>query len=286
MTKTILMGVSALAIMAAIPAFAANEVKTEAGGTVKVEGPNTANKATDAQNTDKISSEKVEQAAEDVSDAVDEAYRDMRDFFTGNTAPKDLKNTNVPKSQTASGMIGQTIKGMDGKNVGKVHDIIVGKNGNAEMVIVSDGGLLGVGDKLAAFDYDVIVSSNKDGDVISTLSEKNVDRAVEFSYDAKDAGDNVRVLPAGGYSVAKILDGQLLDPQDKAVADVENISFRGGKADLAIVAFNQVLGLGGEKAVLDFNELALVQKDKGDVDFRLTAAQAAQFEKFKQQTSN
>ena len=56
MNKTILMSVSALALVMAMPAFAAGDVKTETGGEVKVEGPNTANKATDAQNTDKISS--------------------------------------------------------------------------------------------------------------------------------------------------------------------------------------------------------------------------------------
>jgi hypothetical protein len=285
MLKSILMGASALAILAAIPAFAANEVKTETGTTVKVEGPNTHNKADDAANTGKISSEKVEKAADDVSAAVDEAYRDMRDFFKGETAPKDLKNMQITKSQTAAGMIGQPIKDMNDKTVGKVHDIIVDKNGGAKMVIVSDGGVLGMGDKLAAFDYDVIVSRNKDGDVISTLTEKTIDRAVEFSYDAKDAGENVRVLPVGGYSVAKILDGKLPDPQSKSVGEVENIAFRNGEADLVVVAFNQILGLGGEKAVLNYDELSLVQKDKG-VDFRLTAAQAAQFEKFKQKASN
>jgi hypothetical protein len=53
-----------------------------------------------------------------------------------------------------------------------------------------------------------------------------------------------------------------------------------------IVAFDQVLGMGGERAALDFDALKLTQTDSG-VQFQLSAAQSANFEKYKKAvTSN
>lgn len=277
MKKSILMGVSVLAMMAAIPALA-ETVKTETGAAVKVEGPQNAKAGTE-KNLEKTG-QAIEEAAEDLSDSVDQAYRDMRTFFQGETGPKDLATINIEASQTAEGMIGQSVQGTDGKRVGKVEDIILDKNGNAEMVIVSEGGILGLGDRLAAFDYDVVTAQNQEGDVLSTLTNDKVKQVAEFSYDQKDASDKVRVLPAGGYSTKKILEANLVDPKNSTVADVENVVFRNGQAEYLIAAFNQVLGLGGEKAVMNYDELSLVQ-DEGDIRFRLSAEQTAKFEKFK-----
>lgn len=298
MKKSVLLGVSALALAIAMPA-SAETVKTETGNTVKVEGPNTYTKADDARVADKIDSEKVEknleqagnsveEAAEDVGDAINEAYRDMRDYFRGEQGPQDIRNVEIAASQTASGMIGQPVKDVSGKKIGSVHDIIIDRDGAARMVVVSDGGILGLGDKLAAFDYDVIINRDKNGDVISTLSEEAIDKVAEFSYDTKKAGDKVRVMPSGGISVKEVLDADLLSPDNETVATVDNLVFRGGEASMLIVTFNKVLGLGGEKAVMTYDDIALVEsgKDKKEVDFRLTAQQAARFESFKDTASN
>ncbi len=296
MKKSILMGVSALALTIAMPALAQNAVKTEEGRPVTVEGPNSYTKADDARAAGKINSEKVEKGlsdagdaiektADDIGDSVTEAYRDMRDYFNGQQGPQDIKNVNVAASQTATGMIGQPVKDVSGKKIGKVHDIIVDRDGNAQMVVLSEGGIMGLGDKLAAFDYGVIINRNEKGDVISTLTKEAVDGVAEFSYDTSKKGDKVRVMPQGGISVAKILDGELLGPDNKSVAAVDNVGFRAGKADTLIVTFNKVLGLGGQKAVMRYNDIALVEKNS-EVDFQLTAQQAARFESFKATASN
>lgn len=298
MKKTVLLGVSALALAIAVPA-SAETVKTESGNTVKVEGPNTYTKADDARAAGKIDSEKVERnlekagnsvekAAENVGDAINEAYRDMRDYFQGEQGPQDIRNVEIAASQTATGMIGQPVKDVAGKKIGSVHDIIIDRDGAARMVVVSDGGVLGLGDKLAAFDYGVIINRDKNGDVISTLNEDALDKVAEFSYDTSKTGDNVRVMPSGGISVKKILDADLLSPDNKTVATVDNLVFRGGEASMLVVTFNKVLGLGGEKAVMNYDEIALIEsgKDKKDVDFRLSAQQAARFENFKDTASN
>lgn len=296
MNKAFLMGVSALALAMATPALA-ETVKTETGNAVRVEGPNTHTKADDARNAGKIDEKKVERAlnntgeaientANDVADAVSEGYRDMRDYFRGDQSFKDTKSMQVTTNQTATGMIGQPVKDVGGKRIGKVHDIIIDREGNAQMVVVSDGGILGLGNKLAAFDSSVIIKRDPNGDVISSLTQEAIDNVAEFSYDTKKAGDNkVRTMPAGGISVAKVLDADLMNPENKAVASVDNVTFRNGQADLLIVTFNKVLGIGGEKAAMNFDDLALVENGK-DVDFRLTAQQAARFENAKETSAS
>lgn len=281
MNKAILMGVSALALTVSLPVMAQNNVKTDTGGTVKVEGPNTYTKADDQRAAGQINEQKVEKALDDAGDAVEEAYRDMRDFFDGNHSVQDTKTVGIAANQTATGMIGQPVTDAAGKRIGKLHDIIIDRDGNARMVVVSDGGILGLGNKMAAFDYGVVIKRNNDGDVISTLNQAALDNVAEFSYDTKKTGNNVRVMPTGGISVAKILDAELLNPENKAVAAVDNVVFRNGQADMVIVTFNKILGLGGEKAAMSYDSLALVENDK-DVDFRLTAQQAARFENAKQ----
>lgn len=295
MKKSVLLSVSALALAIAIPAHA-ETVKTETGNPVRVEGPNSYTKADDARAAHQIDSEKVdrnlekagksiENAAEDVGDAINEAYRDMRDYFRGQQGPQDIKNVEIAASQTATGMIGQPVRNVAGEKVGTVHDIVVDRDGKAQLVVVSDGGILGLGNKLAAFDYGVIINRNQNGDVISTLSKEAIDGVAEFSYDTAKKGDSIRVMPSGGISVKKILDADLLGPDNKAVAAVDNVVFRGGEADMLVVTFNKVLGLGGQKAVMNYDEIALVEKDK-DIDFRLTAQQAARFDSFKATASN
>src|SRR5262249_42493314 len=99
---------------------------------------------------------------------------------------------------------------------------------------------------------------------------------------------NIQVIPEGSLSVATLLKGQLVNPQNQTVAQVDNLSFRDGAVNQVIVAFDQVLGLGGKKAAVPYNDVKIVrQNDSGtNVDLQLNAAQSAQFENFKKTATN
>lgn len=193
----------------------------------------------------------------------------------------------VEVRQTAEGIIGKPVYNGANERVATVKDIILDKNGTAQLIVLKDGDFMGLGGKLAAFDYGLIVDQNRDGDVIMPITEKTIERVAEFSYNPKDAGESkTRVIPANGYSVANLLDGNLLGANGKKLATIDNLTFKGDKADLVIATHSQILHMGGEKVAIGFDGPKLTQdKDHKDVNLKLSAAQTRQFENFKKSAS-
>lgn len=276
MKTYVLATVSAVALLAAMPVMA--EVKTD---------PN-AGSSTVAEDVSKAwesTKENVSEAADKVAEESKDAYESIKATLVNKDYKAESAQTVIIDSRnTANGMIGQPIYNNKNEKIGTVHDIILNEKGQATQVIIADGGFLGVGAKYAAFAYALVSQRKQDGDVIMPLSEETIKKAAEFSYDKADADkDGVRVIPAGSLSVATLLGGQLVDPSNETVAQVDNISFQNGAASQVIVAFDQMLGLGGEKAALAYDDVKVVRQDDAgtNVDFQLSAAEATQFEAYK-----
>lgn len=260
-----LLAVSAIALMVTYPAFADN-ANPEQKPSGKVE-------------------KDIKNAWEDVKKDASEAYENIKATFIDENEGVEGKVITIDSRMTASGMIGKPVYNGKSERVGTLKDIILNKDGNAVMVIVADGEFPGLSGKLVAFDYGSIARQNAEGDVIMPLTEDMINKAAEFSYDQQDRNNDMRILPADGYSVAKLLDANLLDQENTSVAYVDNIFFKGGKADQLIVSFDNILGMGGEKAALNYSSAKIVGKDD-DVDFQLNAAQAAKFESHKKTFTN
>ena len=67
----------------------------------------------------------------------------------------------------ASNLIGEKVyngTGNDAENIGDVNDLVIGKDGNVESVIIGVGGFLGLGEKNVAMDYGKIKWAEKEGD--------------------------------------------------------------------------------------------------------------------------
>ncbi len=286
MTKTFLTAVSAIAIMAATPAMAEMKVKAGAeataqpGSTAAAE-QSTGNVTDDAKNAWKDIKEDTSNAYEKAKENTSEAYNDIKATVVGENANEDIV---ISSNTTATGMIGKPVHNANGESIGKVTDIILDQNGKASMVVVADGEFIGMGKK-AAFDYNTIANINADGDVIMPLTEAMIENAAEFSYDAADAGDGVSVMSSNGYSVAKLLDGQVVNQNKNVVGEIDNISFVNGSASQLIVGFDKILGLGGKKASLNFSSATMI-KDGDGYDFQLSAAQSKQFENYKNTATN
>lgn len=268
MTRLLLGAASVLALMAIAPAFA--EEKSSVLDVTKQKVVNSVEAASDA----------AAEAAVNASKAMEETYEDIKASLIDKNEKVDVSVVTVNSRYTANGMIGRTIYNWKGEGVGKVHDIILDRQGNPAMVIVADGEIFGMGKKVA-FDYGIVTTRDENGDVIAPISENMIDKRSEFSYDPKDASATVRVLPSDGYSVNALLDGQLVDPGRTTVADIDNIVFRNGKAALLIVSFDKILGMGGDKAAVAFGDATIVKDGDDAYDFQLSAPQAARFETFK-----
>lgn len=185
--------------------------------------------------------------------------------------------TSIHSTATAEGMLKQPINNTANQRVGTLRDIIIDADGKAQLAVVSDTRIPGIG-KEAAFEYSLVTRQNADGDVIMPISEDRIKSARSFSYDREEVGEDaeVRTIPAGGYSVDKLLSADVLDAQGDKIAAVENITFRNGKVDAVVIGYDKTLGMGGKKAALRFSDLKLNPTGDGDADLQLTAAQTQQ----------
>ncbi|MAH05817.1 MAG: hypothetical protein CL561_09685 [Alphaproteobacteria bacterium] len=278
MNKTLLTAVSALAVAISTPGLAETQNRTEAN--VVSEANISANESTgsvkkDVKNAWKQTKEDVSNAAEKVSDSVEETYKDAKQAFVDDDTTAELEEITVSERMTAQGIIGRTVYNTNGDRVAKVRDIIVDQNGHATMVILGDGDFTGLG-KLVAFDYDLIMTRQADGDVVASITETTIDQAASFSYDDNNTSKATRVIPNNGYSLAKMLDAELVSATGDKLADVENVLMRDGAADQLIISYNEFLGMGGNKLALPFKEAEL-NETQGEVEFQLSAAETAQF---------
>ena len=262
MRKKFLATASIIALMSVSPAFAGtantdDSVAKEAAEQVK-EGWDKTKKA-------------VKDTAEDASEATKAAYRDFKAFIFSDDGDKlGVEQIKVNPQTTATGIIGEPVYNFNDERVGVVEDIILDQDGKAVMVIIGDGDFFGLG-KLAAFDYDSMVEMSADGDIVMPLTEETIDRAAEFSFDRNDTGENVRMMPNNAYSVEKLLDAELVSANGETLGEVDDISFKAGRASQLIVGFNKILGLGGEEISLAYDDAKLVRE--GDNRFKYTLSE-------------
>jgi sporulation protein YlmC with PRC-barrel domain len=284
MKAKLMTAVSVLALLTAMPAYAAATYKNVGGGEGKTS--TTASASATASTTpaaDGPALKASDTPPRNIGEAVKAAADDIRGLFLGKDA-KELEPVLIQRDRTAHGLIDQPVRNAKGEKIAEVKDIIIGKDGTAKLVVVSDGGVLGIGSKVAAFDYGQAVTQGSEGRTTVNLSQNMIDRAADFSYDQKDWRE-AKVIPAGSVSVNELLKGDILDNEGKKVASVENVYLRNNEASQVIVGFDKTFGMGGKLAVLDFDDLQMV-KNGDDVDFKLNTKQTAQFKNYKDTVTN
>lgn len=246
-----------LSILAAFPAFAETQVKADAETSTGIK----------IEKSLEDAGHKIENAADKAANKTKEAYKDVKAYFTNDADIKAVSSINVDTALTADKLIGTSIQNPKGEKIGSIEDIIVDADGDATAVVVNDGGVLGLGGKMAAFDYGILQGFTAGDNVMVKLSEDSIKNAQAFDPDA---------LAEGSFSVKKLADAKVLDANGKAVADVDTIAFEGNDADYVVAQFNDILGLGGDKVAMDFDALT-VTNTNGKYAFKLNAEQSAQF---------
>ncbi len=268
--------VSMLALMISVSAHAADIPNAAGGEAVASTAP--------ATGSDDTVMDDVKSGAHKTGNAIHNASENIEAFFIGKQENKTLEPILIHRSMTADGLIGESVINSDGQKIATVKDVIIDKNGKAILIVVSDNGVLGIGSKVAAFDYSQVVAQDSSGNVSLALSKNMVDHAADFSYDQKDWA-KAKVIPRGSISVNALLQGDVLDNKGKKVASIENVYLRNADVSQVIVGFDKTLGMGGKLAALDFDNLQIVKKRK-DIDFKLTSNQAAQFKSFEKSVAN
>ena len=70
------------------------------------------------------------------------------------------------RSHRVSKIIGSEVRNKSGDKIGDIRDLMVDGNGTIRLAIVSTGGFLGVGDRLHAVPWDVLVLGPKDDHIL------------------------------------------------------------------------------------------------------------------------
>lgn len=229
----------------------------------------------------------VDVAKEIVSDAVDDAKEGVKETYenikaaliTEDEKTSGLTHVEIDMRMTAAGILDKPIYNMQNEKIGDVADIILDSHGKAGAVIVAHGGFLSIGGKDAAFDYDLVMRRDSSGDVVIPVSKETISTAKEFSYDRTEKSDKIRVIAKDAVSLKALLKGKVYDYNDKSAAHIDNIFFKDGSASQVIISFDKTLGMGGEKAVMDFNALELVHKGAAYY-LKMNKNQSIQFERF------
>lgn len=86
---------------------------------------------------------------------------------------------------SAEALMGRTVVGSDGKELGEVKDVILDANsGRAKQVIISSGGFLGIGEKDIAVKFeDAKVLAGNDQIQVNNLTQAQVERLDGYKYD-------------------------------------------------------------------------------------------------------
>lgn len=223
-------------------------------------------------------------AIKNIKTDASEVYEKIKATLIGEN--KDDKNMPfvIDSRKTANGIIGHDVYNENHESVAKVTDIIVDKDGKAIMIVVIGDRFIGMG-KQAAFDFGAITRVEEDGDVVMPLTEKIIDNAAPFSYDKIDGDERVRVVPDNGYRVSKLLEGKLISRKNEAIADVENISFKNGMANMIIIGFDKTLGFGGQRAALAYKSTTII-RDGESLDFQISDKNEARVNAYKKAVMN
>ena len=86
---------------------------------------------------------------------------------------------------SADQMMGKTVVGPDGRKLGTVADVIIDpSSGEAQEVILSHGGLLGLGEKQVAIEFSKLRPTPDDDELqTSSLTAEQIEQMPEFEYE-------------------------------------------------------------------------------------------------------
>lgn len=91
---------------------------------------------------------------------------------------------NLPGSASVEQLMNRTVIGADGEKIGKVTDVILGPDNQAQLLVVQSGGFLGIGGKDIAVDMALAqVQPGEDTIKLQDITQASVRDMPEFMYD-------------------------------------------------------------------------------------------------------
>ena len=108
---------------------------------------------------------------------------------TGQAAksPEPIKDTKRFAEHTglfrSSAVVGSTVQDLEGKDAGKIEDLLVDSRGDVAYAIVSFGGFMGIGDRLYAVPWNAVILDRDKRTVHVDVRKETLERAPSFPPD-------------------------------------------------------------------------------------------------------
>ena len=80
----------------------------------------------------------------------------------------------------ASELIGMKVQGSDGKNLGKIRDLVIGPDGAVRYAVLDFGGFLGIGDKYFAVPWDALQRTQNGKQIALDTTKRDLKKAPGF----------------------------------------------------------------------------------------------------------
>ena len=166
------------ALVIAGPAMAADD----AGGAT---GQSATGQSTQSQPSNEQPSQEMQKMQTPEQDGAG-SQNTATDMRSDSEAPSDTFIATLPNDQLlVERLLGMDVLGAQGEPIGTVRDLTLDRKGAVKSVIISSGGLLGLGDKVVAVPWDSAEMQLNDGVLQTGLTEERIKAAPAFEADAQ-----------------------------------------------------------------------------------------------------
>jgi len=206
----------------------------------------------------------------------------------------ELISANLAYDINAKKLLDMNVIDKNGKKLGEIDDLILSAKDQIVHVLVSVGGVLGVGGKLVAIPFQDM-DINKDEAVIN-LTEEQLGKVTEFKFEyVRDRNYQTKDRPVasgteGKHSAAsisydinvkKLFDLDVVDRYGKQLGKIDDLLLsKNDKVVTAILSVGGVLGIGDKLVAVPFQSLQVNQPDE-KILLNVTKEQLEQAAEFK-----
>lgn len=255
MKRKLLMTVSALAIAAPLSAAGATD-----NDNYLILDPSSGNDLGQA----------IESAAGATAGAAGDSYEAVSSLFDSSSATLQVDNyVLAPHAVTASYVIGADVRNPTNETIASTADIVIEQDGDAELLILSDGGFLGFADKEVAIPFeDADLTFDDDGTriVAVALTQAHLDQAKPFYYEVPEGTmeTGAHVMASDHMSVDAIVGSDVtLSNKEESVTVADVLMDKDGESERAVLEVGGFLGLGERLVTVPFSALTIGENKDG-----------------------
>ncbi|SFQ19441.1 PRC-barrel domain-containing protein [Mesorhizobium sp. NFR06] len=174
----------------------------------------------------------------------------------------------------------------DATKIGDVKDVVLDKDGKANLIVIGVGGFLGVGEKNVAYDFSKIEWVNKKGErwLVANTTKEELQAQPNFDTKAYDTANNqpatsaatdqtatasidksaLTDLPSEKISAANLIGTNVYGADDAKVGQIGDILTGDKKVDAIIVDVGGFLGIAEKKVAIGMENLKFMTDKNGN----------------------